>query len=132
MQLTLRQQITQFAHLLQSALFPVLEEQLGELCKSAKRLAAVLEMIPMGRFIPSSRGWMGRPSKDRLAIACAFVAKTVYGFSTTRQLLEGLQRDPQLRRICGWENPRQVPPKATLSPPFREVSPEHLPQSDPA
>ena len=101
MQLTLRQQLTQFTHLLQSALLPVLEEQLGVLGKSAKRLVAVLEMIPMGRFIPSSHGWMGRPSKDRYAIACAFVAKAVYGFSTTRQLLEALQRDAQGHHFPG-------------------------------
>src|ERR1017187_9327716 len=86
--LSLRDQLTQFGHLLQSALFPVLEMQLGELTESAKRLVATLEMIPLTRFIPACRGWMGRPSKDRDAIARAFVAKAVYGFSTTRQLLE--------------------------------------------
>ena len=128
MQLTLRQQITQFAHLLQSALFPVLEEQLGKLDKSAKRLVAVLEMIPLGRFIPSSHGWMGRPSKDRYAIACAFVAKAVYGFSTTRQLLEALQRDAQLRRICGWEAARRVPHEATFSRAFEEFARMEFPQ----
>src|SRR5258707_6632577 len=127
MQLTLRQQITQFAHLLQSALFPILEAQLGKLDKSAKRLVAVLEMIPMGRFIPSSHGWMGRPSKDRYAIACAFVAKAVYGFSTTRQLLEALQRDAQLRRICGWEAARRGAHGTTLSPGFWEIAPMEVP-----
>ena len=93
MKLTLRQQITQFAHVLQSGLFPVLNEELGELTDSARRLVATLEMIPLARFVPSSRGWMGRPSKDRLAIASAFVAKAVYGFKTTRQLLESLDSD---------------------------------------
>src|SRR5664279_4270671 len=82
MKLTLRQQITQFARILQSDLFPVLEEELGELVGSAKRLVATLEMIPLERFIPSSRGWAGRPSKDRREIARAFVAKAIYGFST--------------------------------------------------
>jgi len=128
MKLTLRQQLTQFGHLLQSALFPVLEERLGELGKAAKRLVGTLEMIPLARFIPSSRGWMGRPSKDRYAIACAFVAKAVYGFSTTRQLLEALQRDAQLRRICGWETARQVPHEATFSRAFEEFSRMELPQ----
>ena len=61
MKLNLRQQITQFAHVLQNKLFPSLEEELGELSGSAKRLAAVLEMIPLARFVPSSRGWIGRP-----------------------------------------------------------------------
>lgn len=128
MKLTLRQQITQFAHLLQSALFPALEEEVGELGKAAQRLVATLEMIPLGRFIPSSRGWMGRPSKDRYAIASAFVAKAVYGFSTTRQLLEALQRDMQLRRICGWERAAQVPHEATFSRAFEEFARMELPQ----
>ena len=82
MKLTLRQQITQFAQVLQNELFPVLQEELGELTAPAKRLVATLEMIPLARFVPSSRGWIGRPSKDRLAVASAFVAKAVYGFST--------------------------------------------------
>src|SRR5262244_1740536 len=107
MKLNLRQQITQFAHVLQNQLFPSLEVELGELSGSARRLAAVLEMIPLARFVPSSRGWIGRPSKDRLAIATAFVAKAVYGFGLTRQLLERLQQDPQLRRICGWKHAHQ-------------------------
>jgi len=128
MKLTLRQQITQFAHVLQSALFPALEEELGALTTAAKRLVATLEMIPLARFLPSCRGWMGRPSKDRYAIACAFVAKTVYGFSTTRQLLEALERDAQLRRICGWEKARQVPHEATFSRAFGEFAQMQLPQ----
>lgn len=128
MKLTLRQQITQFAHVLQSGLFPVLNEELGELTESARRLVATLEMIPLARYVPSSRGWMGRPSKDRLAIASAFVAKAVYGFKTTRQLLESLDSDPQLRRICGWKESRQVPHEATFSRAFDEFARMELPQ----
>ena len=128
MKLTLRQQITQFAHTLQSRLFPVLEEELGELTDSAKRLVATLEMVPLARFVPSSGAWIGRPSKDRYAIACAFVAKAVYGFSTTRQLLEALERDAQLRRICGWQSARRVPHESTFSRAFAEFSHMELPQ----
>ena len=128
MKLTLRQQITQFAHVLQTRLFPGLEEELGELSGSAKRLVATLEMIPLGRFVPSSRGWVGRPSKDRLAIASAFVAKAVYGFTTTRQLLESLQRDDHLCRLCGWTSARQVPHEATFSRAFAEFARMELPQ----
>ena len=97
MQLTLRQQLTQFAHLLQSKLFPVLEQELGEISESGKRLIAVLSLIPLARFVPCSRGWMGRPSKDRLTIARAFVAKAVYNFENTRDLLDRLASDAQLR-----------------------------------
>jgi hypothetical protein len=128
MKLTLRQQVTQFAHILQTRLFPSLEEELGELSGSAKRLVATLEMIPLARFVPSSRGWIGRPSKDRLAIASAFVAKVVYGFTTTRQLLEALQRDDHLRRICGWKSAGQVPHEATFSRAFEEFARMELPQ----
>ena len=128
MKLTLRQQITQFAHVLQTGLFPVLEEELGELTPPAKRLVATLEMIPLARFVPSSRGWIGRPSKDRLAIASAFVAKAVYGFALTRQLLVALASDAQLRRICGWNEPWQVPHESTFSRAFDEFARMELPQ----
>jgi hypothetical protein len=85
-------------------------------------------MIPLARFVPSARGWIGRPSKDRLAIASAFVAKVVYGFTTTRQLLESLQRDDHLRRICGWRSAQQVPHEATFSRAFDEFARMELPQ----
>ena len=90
MQCTLRAQLTQFGQLLQSELFPVLERQLGALTEGGRRLTAVLAMIPLARFIPVSRGWNGRPAKDRQAIACAFVAKSVYNLATTRELIERL------------------------------------------
>jgi len=131
MKLTLRQQLTQFGQVLQSNLFPLLEEELGELWEPAKRLVATLEMIPLARFIPASRGWIGRPSKDRLAIASAFVAKMVYGFSQTRQVLEALRQDAQLRRICGWESARQVPHESTFSRAFEEFARMELPQFAP-
>lgn len=128
MKLTLRQQLTQFAHILQTQLFPVLEGATGELDSTARRLVATLEMIPLARFVPSSRGWMGRPSKDRYAVACAFVAKAVYGFSLTRQLLERLRQDEQLRRICGWQTARQVPHESTFSRAFAEFAEMEFPQ----
>ena len=128
MQLTLRQQLTQFAQVLQSQLFPVLEEATGELGSPARQLVATLEMIPLARFVPASRGWIGRPSKDRLTMACAFVAKAVYGFSLTRQLLERSRQDEQLRRICGWKTARQVPHESTFSRAFAEFAVMELPQ----
>jgi hypothetical protein len=128
MKLNLRQQITQFAHVLQTGLFPILNEELGELTAPAKRLVATLEMIPLARFVPASRGWIGRPSKDRLAIASAFVAKAVYGFTLTRQLLDALASDSQLRSICGWKEAWQVPSESTFSRAFDEFARMELPQ----
>ena len=128
MKLNLRQQITQFAHVLQAQLFPILEEELGELTPPAKRLVTTLEMIPLARFVPAGRGWIGRPCKDRLAIARAFVAKSVYGYSLTRQLLHALRCDAQLRRICGWTQAWQIPHEATFSRAFAEFAHMELPQ----
>jgi len=128
LKLTLRQQITQFAHVLQTGLFPLLQDELGELTAPAKRLVATLEMIPLARFVPCGRGWIGHPSKDRLAIASAFVAKAVYGFALTRQLLDALASDAQLRRICGWKEPWQVPHESTFSRAFAEFARMELPQ----
>lgn len=128
MKLTLRQQLTQFAHVLQSSLFPVLEEEVGPLGERAKQLVATLEMIPLARFVPSSKGWIGRPSKDRYGVACAFVAKAVYGFTTTAQLLERLAQDAQLRQICGWSSARLVPHESTFSRAFAEFAQMELPQ----
>jgi Transposase DDE domain/Transposase domain (DUF772) len=128
MNLTLRQQLSRFSHLLQSALFPVLEEELGEISDTNKRLIAALNLIPLARFIPSSRGWMGRPSKDRVAIASAFVAKAVYNFENNRDLLDRLASDRQLLAICGWKHPRQVPHESTFSRAFAEFAEMQLPQ----
>jgi hypothetical protein len=127
MKLNLRQQITQFAHVLQAQLFPILEDEVGELTPPAKRLVAALGMIPLARFIPCGSGWIGRPSQDRLAIATAFVAKAIYGFATTRALLDALAHDAQLRKICGWSEARRVPHESTFSRTFSEFAQMQLP-----
>jgi|SRR5579872_3442171 len=125
---TLREHLEQFAHLLQSKLLPVLEEELSEISALNQRLIAVLNLIPLARYIPSSRGWIGRPSKDRLSIARAFVAKAVYNFENTRDLLDRLDHDSQLRSICGWKYTRQVPSESTFSRAFAEFAEMQLPQ----
>ena len=119
MKLTLRQQLTQFSNTLQSQLFPILKNELGELSSPAKRLVATLEMIPLARFIPTSRGWIGRPSKDRLAIANAFVAKSVYGFSLTRQLLDASKATTNSAASADGITLGKFP----TNPPSREPSP---------
>jgi hypothetical protein len=128
MKLSLRQQLTQFAQVMQSELFPALEEEVGKLDGPAQRLVAALEVLPLARFVPSSRGWVGRPPKDRYPIACAFVAKAIYGFAHTRQLLNALQRDAQLRRICGWERAHQIPHESTFSRAFEAFADMELAQ----
>jgi hypothetical protein len=128
MQLTLPSQLSRFTHLLQKELFPILEAEVGELSVTAKRVVQVLAMIPLRRFVPVASGWNGRPAQDRYAIACAFVAKAVYNLCTTRQLIERLQSDPQLRGICGWKCSKDIPHESTFSRAFAEFAAMELPQ----
>ena len=127
MQLTLRDQLTRFGHLLQQQLFPRVEEELGKLSGPAVMLVQILAMVPLRRFVPVTSGWNGRPALDRYAIACAFVAKAVYNLCTTRQLLDRLQNDAQLRNICGWKSKRDLPHESTFSRAFAEFAAMELP-----
>jgi Transposase DDE domain/Transposase domain (DUF772) len=128
MQSTLRERLDQFSHLSQSVLFERLERQVGALSEKARLLVSVLGMISLSRYVAPSRGWRGRPSKDRRALAAAFLAKAILGLETTRQLLERLKTDPQLRCLCGWHTAGQLPHEATFSRAFAEFANSELPQ----
>jgi hypothetical protein len=128
MQTTPRERLLHYADLLQGRLFGALECAVGELGERARLLIAVLEMIPLSRQLPCGRGWLGRPAKDRHALASAFIAKSVYGLQTTRQLLQRLRTDRQLRCLCGWASARQMPHESTFSRAFGEFAETELPQ----
>lgn len=128
MQITPHERLLHYAHLLQGTLFGLLEAETGRLSEAARLLIAVLEMVPLSRQLPCARGWLGRPAKDRQALASAFVAKSIYGLQTTRQLLERLRTDRQLRCLCGWSNARQLPHESTFSRAFQEFATTELPQ----
>ena len=114
----LAETLSQFWLSIQGRLFPWLEEELGELSEKQRQLVSILELTRIESFIASSRGWPGRPEKDRRAIARAFVAKVVYNMVTTRQLIERLGSDLTLRRLCGWERQHDLPSEATFSRAF--------------
>lgn len=78
MQLTPRQMIVQFAHVLQQDLFPRLEECVGPLSPQMRLLATTLPLVPFDRVLSGRRESTGRPAKDRLALASAFLAKAVF------------------------------------------------------
>ena len=65
-------------------------------------------------------------------MAIAFLAKTVYGCQTTRQVLERLRSDAQLRCLCGWKTLRQIPHESTFSRAFAGFAESELPQRLPA
>jgi len=128
MQSTPRERLLHYAHLLQDTLFGVLEAETGPLSEQTRLLVAVLEMVPLGGQLPCARGWLGRPAKDRQALASAFVAKAVYGLDTRRQLLQRFHSDRQLRCLCGWTTVRQIPHESTFSRAFQEFAETELPQ----
>jgi len=128
MKLTLRQQLAQFGHILQNQLFPILEQDCGEMDATSKRLVATLEMLPLGRFIPTGSGWVGRPARDRYAMARAFVAKAVYGMTMTRDLMRRLKNEEGLRKLCGWNRADQIPSESKFSRVFAEFAEMELPQ----
>ena len=113
---------------IQSSLFPWLSEELGPLTGKQQELVTTLEVVRIEEFIYSSRGFPGRPPQDRAAIARAFVAKTIYNMPTTRALLDRLETDSALRRICGWERNNDVPDEWTFSRAFAEFSASQLPE----
>ena len=119
--------ISQYWFRIQSNLFPFIEEQLGELTKKEQELVATLELIRIEKFATYSRSLYGRPRKERAAIARAFIAKAVYNMPTTRVLLDRLESDQKLRRICGWEQKGEIPSESTFSRAFAEFSESQLP-----
>jgi transposase len=124
----LRDTLSQTWLTIQSSLFPWLSEELGPLTGKQQELVTTLEVVRIEEFIYSSRGFPGRPPQDRTAIARAFVAKTIYNMPTTRALLDRLETDSALRRICGWERKNDVPDEWTFSRAFAEFSASQLPE----
>ena len=113
---------------IQEALFPDLERVLGPLTAKQQQLVQTLEVIRIEQWIARQSGAPGRPPSDRAALARAFVAKAVYDMPTTRVLLDRLDTDVALRRICGWERRSQVPSESVFSRAFAEFARSQLPQ----
>jgi len=112
----------------QRSLLPGLDEELDPLTTKLEHLIIILDTLGLEAFVaPPSRG-RGRPPDDRPAIARSFVAKAVLTIPTTSALIERLQIDRALRRICGWERRSDVPSEATFSRAFAEFAAQGLPE----
>ena len=128
MQLTPRQFVMQFAHMMQQELFPVLESVVGPLSKELQLLSAVMALVPLERVVSAGRAATGRPAKDRGAIATAFVAKAIFKLPTTRALLSRLKVDQALREFCGWQSVAGVPHESKMSRAFAKFADWEVPQ----
>lgn len=124
---SLLQVLTQFSHVLQSELFPALQESLGQLSSKHQKFAATLAMLGLDGFVTVRHG-RGRRPHDRGAIARLFVAKAIWNLPTTRAVLDRLQVDAVLRRMCGWETAAAVPDETVVSRAFAEFARSEFPQ----
>ena len=112
----------------ESYLFPMVEEEIGEITGKMKEFLRILEVVRPSRFLTNALRWcgLGRPMKDREKIFRAFLVKSVYDFPTTKLLIENLKTNPVLRRLCGWEYSGAVPSEATFSRAFSEFATEQI------
>lgn len=125
----LARSLSQFWNRVQSSLFYWLEEELDPLTEKQQQLITILELIRIEEHVSNNFHWSeGRPQKCRLAIARSFIAKAVYNIDTTVSLIERLRTDKNLRRLCGWENLRELPSESTFSRAFAEFANTSLPQ----
>ena len=84
--------LSQYLSTFQQNLFPWLSQELGPLSTKMQRLVAILELVEVEGFLNLHYGLVGRPEKDRGAIARAFVAKAILNMPTTRTLIERLNK----------------------------------------
>ncbi|MGH7178648.1 MAG: transposase [Tepidisphaeraceae bacterium] len=104
MNTALRERLTQFHRRFQHELVPLVETDVGQtLTPVMTRLLRIWERVEIERFVPSTSGLVGRPPRERLAVARAFVAKAVLGLTQTSDLVERLNADAVLRRLCGFD-----------------------------
>jgi IS5 family transposase len=116
---------------LQAELFPCLEECWETpLTEKEQKLVGILELVEVERFVVRTalEQWLGRKLKEREAIARSFVTKAVYGYPTTRILMEALKTSTSLRRICGFDRPSAIPSESTFSRAFAEFAETELGQ----
>ena len=114
---------------IERSLFPWLEEELDPLTEKEQEFVRVVSLIDLEKNMTQYHWYgRGRKRKDRVSIAKAFIAKSVYNFETTDILIEYLHGCKNLRRLCGWEYIRSVPSRATFSRAFSEFADGNLGQ----
>jgi len=107
---------------IENTLFPAVKEtlRLEELSPKESKLIRILDFAEIERNITVVT--VTNSKKSREQIARAFVAKSVYNFQTTRDLIDRLHIDRILRIICGWRYKKDIPSEATFSRAFGELS----------
>jgi len=122
MNTTLPQKFSQYWNTVQSELIAQLTNELGPLTASLLAVIRTLECARIDEFVEPSWYGLGRPRKDRLALARAFIAKSILHLRTTEALRERLHIDRSLQRICGFDTRKALPDAATFSRAFAEMA----------
>ena len=107
---------------LESSLFSALKEELRleELSYKEQKIIKILDFAQIEKNITVIS--ITNTPKDREEIARAFIAKSVYNFQTTRDLIDRLHHDRTLRIICGWRYKSDIPSESKFSRVFKELS----------
>ena len=124
--MSLREMLSDYWYAFQQELFPRLESELGPMGERYELFVAVLELVRVEALLPYFRGQVGRPEEDRAALARAFIAKAVFDVPTTRGLIERLEVDGRLWRLCGWSGAGRLSSEATFSRAFSEFAESRL------
>jgi len=125
----LKERISWLMGSVQKSLFPHLDECLEvPLTDQEKHLVTILEIVQVEKYVPKSafNQWLGRKLEEREALARAFVAKLLYRYPTTRDLIRALHSNPNLRKITGFETIGDIPSESTFSRSFAEFSESRL------
>ena len=105
---------------LENCLFPEIKEQLGTLSTKEEKLIKILDFAQIEKNITVVN--ITNTPKDRIEIARAMIAKSVYNMQTTRDLIDRLKSDRALRVLCGWRYKIDIPSEAKFSRVFKELS----------
>jgi hypothetical protein len=126
--MSFRGKLSTFLTNVQLKLIPDLEDRIGVLKEEHKKIITILELVRIEDFIPCTRFNFGRPIKHRIQIARAFIAKIILKITYTKELKTRLERDPQLRTICGWDYHSTIPSESKFSRAFAEFAERRLPE----
>lgn len=118
---------------LQGELVELIEQDYVGLTPKLEQIIRAFEFRQIELAVYRDRGYakgrgVGQPEADRCALAYTFLAKAVLGLKTTRALIDRLQADSKLRRLCGFDLRFALPSKSTFSRPFEEFASGELMQ----
>ena len=111
----------------QGELFSEIQDAVGPLLKNHQRFVMALGIICPEDFTLRISQRDGRPLCDRINLVRAFIAKAIWDIPTTRDLVERLKVDRQMRNLCGWVLIHEIPSESTFSRAFAEFAESNLP-----